>query len=139
MIWNKMSSTFRIFNSGIAAVLLIATASWASGNPSFTINGSKVNFIHDESRHLTISANCKSARGFHCMAYEALKKVSSSKIRPRSRHGRNPGAAICTFNLHAKLVVGTDSKGNERSFCLFSDDSMIANGTLAYYGRKTGS
>lgn len=60
-----------------------------------------------------------------------VKKVLSEKneIKVHSEDGRNPGALLCN-QLKGGVVIGTDSRRNQQSLCLFSDGSFTTTGDL---------
>ncbi|MFP5386476.1 MAG: hypothetical protein ACLGHN_10385 [Bacteriovoracia bacterium] len=39
--------------------------------------------------------------------------------------GKNPRAVKCKHLLGGKVIIGTDLKGNEQSFCFFPDESIL--------------
>lgn len=116
-------------------ILLTFLFSFGAHAATFTIDGKSVEFVDDSSQRLTINATCKKPQGFDCDAFTAFRRLKPTKLR--TKHGRNPGAAVCTDVLQALVVTGTDTGGNENTFCLFEDGSMVDNGSLAARARST--
>lgn len=69
------------------------------------------------------------------MASKALKHADLSKI-DRKIFGQDPGALLCSKQLTGKIVWSKDTKGNERTFCLFKDGTLVGTGSLDHAGSK---
>jgi hypothetical protein len=46
--------------------------------------------------------------------------------------GKNPGAVLC-HEMRGNVVFALDNEDNESTFCQFTDESLIDNGSLAYF------
>lgn len=44
--------------------------------------------------------------------------------------GKNPGAVICKKFKNTYVIIAKDLKGNQQSFCVFKDNSMVSTGIL---------
>ena len=51
------------------------------------------------------------------------------------RGGANPGAIVCREALKGNVVLGTDLKNNQQTFCQFKDGSVIDSGAIFYYAK----
>lgn len=62
---------------------------------------------------------------------EALKKAREFDGKYVSSDllvgGKNPSAVKCKTMMEGKIIIGTDRKGNEQSFCYFKDESFLRN------------
>ena len=99
----------------------------------YHISEHDVDFVSDSGKHLTLSKQCLKGAELFCLAFESTKKASLKSIYGRLQGGVNPGAVICR-GVGGQVIVGVDSEKNENSFCLFSDRSLIDNGSLVYFG-----
>ncbi len=80
--------------------------------------------------NILINESCKKK----CLAYKSLSALSFKSIQSSDLEGgKNPGAVLCKKILSSQVLYLKDLNGNENSFCLFSDQSIISNGSL--YGR----
>jgi hypothetical protein len=97
---------------------------WSKGNDHFLFN------LHAPT-NLLISENCfnddNSLEKSTCKAAKILKQKKTLVVPADSfSGGKNPGAVACSIGLKNKVIVLKDSKNNENSFCVFSDQSMIS-------------
>lgn len=70
----------------------------------------------------------RSCAKFGCTALRKAKKSKEKFPRESSlAGGKNPAAVKCKEILEGTVVIGTDRKGNEQSFCSFRDGSYIRN------------
>jgi hypothetical protein len=116
--------------------LLLALTAFAADLPKseFRFKQGKIAFVTDESRKLTISADCRKADGsLKCDATAGLKQLSWKK---RKKGDHNPGSTLCEKQLKGTVVVGQSESGDENSFCRFPDGSMVDSGSLIYRARK---
>lgn len=118
------------------AVLFLLGVSFAGAGERFRlkVGNETVEFVRYPEKHLVLSANCQQENGsLSCEAYSALTKLSSSREPLKhSRGGANPGAVLCARKLGGKVVIGVDEKGNQQSFCLFSDQSYVSSGSISH-------
>lgn len=81
-------------------------------------------FVDQESKTL-ISKSCVDKKK-DCMA---LKEKSLPRHMVFSKDqlsgGKNPASLICSIAHHGEVLVLKDLKGNENSFCLFKDNTII--------------
>ena len=117
-------------------LLLLTNVALSFEEDSYRFGTLKFVFVSDYDKRLTISKNCLKNGKFNCLAYQTIKKASLKAIEDQLFGGMNPGSKICSDQLRGTVVLGKDDKGNENSFCKFSDESIIDNGTLTYYGIK---
>lgn len=89
-------------------------------------------FIVMNNKHIVISKNCKHLK---CDAIKILKKISYKHI-PTNNGGMNPGSALCNSIPNSKNIVLKTLSGNEQSFCMMKDKSMISTGSLEFYANK---
>jgi hypothetical protein len=128
-------------NLFIILCLILGASVWAADltKAEFNIGDQEVSFVHLEQKHITISASCMKPEGsLKCKAADALKKADDTLLKPDGL-GRNPGARLCEEQFHQKVRLSTAQNGDERTFCEFSDGSLVGTGTLAYYGNKSHS
>jgi hypothetical protein len=117
-------------------VLLHSGAVFSSEKLSFSIDGKKTEFVWFKEQSITISASCvKSGQIKKCQAKQALDNVKSSLLE-KDHFGRNPGTMLCSEQLKGTVVWAKDKSGNERTFCKFSDGSLVGSGSLFFYGNK---
>lgn len=63
-----------------------------------------------------------------CMALSLAKKFQDNHVSPGLlAGGKNPGAVKCKELLKGKVIIGKNKKGDEQSFCFFSDESYLQN------------
>jgi hypothetical protein len=87
-------------------------------------------FHQDKTDKYYISKNC--ALKDDCLANMALKKslpIIQKKLN--DSFGKNPGSVICKRLESTTVVIMQDLKGNQQSFCQFSDQSALSTGILA--------
>ena len=105
----------------------------AFATEAFNIDGVRHTFSTNKEKRITINNVCKTNK--KCMALTTLKSLSMSAVAATDLSGgANPGPILCEQQAKGKVVMGLDPNGNQNSFCIFSDGSIIDNGTLTYYG-----
>lgn len=88
----------------------------------------------NEAKKILISKSCVSKS---CEALQALKKVSLKSISSaKFSGGKNPGAVACTESVQGKIVYLKDLNGNENTFCVFPDKSLVSTSSLAVFAEK---
>ncbi len=103
------------------------TEVWKMGNRFFEFN-------HDEKSGLLISKNCMEK---NCEAKKFLKKVSLKNMSVQKfSGGKNPGAVLCHEDQKAEVIYLKDLKGNDNSFCLFKDKSMVSSSSIESEAKK---
>jgi hypothetical protein len=99
--------------------------------------GGPVPFLNFEAQRLRISASCQKPSGqMDCEALRVARAGPSVELTPQDRARAAPPGATACVKLRQKLETGRDPKGNEDGFCVFSDGSMIATGSLENYVLK---
>ncbi len=74
-----------------------------------------------------------------CQALQGLGRATLSGIpASRLRGGKNPGSLICRDVLAGQVVLGTDARNQEQSFCQFPDGSQVSTGSLVSRARYAG-
>ena len=90
-------------------------------------------YSRDPHSKLLIASHCLKSP---CEAKEVLKTVSFKNISsPQLTGGKNPASILCQSLHNAQLVILRNLDGNENSFCWFSDQSSISNGSLESQAR----
>lgn len=77
-----------------------------------------------------ISSHClkKDAK---CDALETIKNPPKVKFNKGDFNGgKNPGAVTCKKFKNTYVVIAKDLDGNQQSFCVFKDQSMVSTGIL---------
>lgn len=93
------------------------------------LGGHNLVFTRDEKNSLLISKSCESK---DCIANSFLKKVSYKSLSSEKLSGgKNPGAVLCHESKIGEVVFLQDAKGNDNSFCLFKDDSMVSSSSIS--------
>lgn len=126
----------------MTAMVLLHPIAWAdpaqdSVAGQIEIEGKKVEMIRNFKHHFWISKSCLKNRTT-CTALIQLKKLRNLKLHSSNEKildnagGANPAASVCLF-LEGKVRWTYDADGNQNSFCLFSDGSVISAGTLQYF------
>lgn len=100
----------------------------------FKFEQKNITFVEDTVKRVTIDKNCH-LNAKNCRALQSLSKVSLRNVEIPLFGGQNSGSAICRSLPQTILVVGKNSAGHERSFCLFTDDSLVDSGTLSYFAQ----
>ena len=62
-----------------------------------------------------------------CSAYVTARKFAQTKVQSS---GKNPHSVKCKDILKGEVVIGIVEAGNENSFCLFPDQSVISCSSL---------
>lgn len=108
---------------------------------SWLINKKHIQFVKYEDTFILVSKKCdiiKNLDSLHtsnCVALKKLASISLKSLKSNSlKGGKNPGAVLCSQVLNAKVVYGLTKFKDERTFCLFSDDSYISTEALTIYG-----
>ncbi len=98
---------------------------WRVGNFSFK---TEVN------RRLGIMVNpaCAVDRPSHpCGAIVFAKRASKKALsKEELSGGKNPGAVLCHRSDGSRVVIAEDPNGNQASFCVFKDGSLISSSSL---------
>lgn len=103
----------------------------------YQIGKEKRRFLSFPDQHLTISESCgRTLKEMTCQAAKSIYLASFRKLAQNKAGSRNPGSRVCSEVLVAKVVIGITPGRNENSFCLFTDGSMIDNGTLTFYAHE---
>ena len=99
--------------------------------------GKKKMMFRIEAESLLISANCMEyGKKKDCEALKAIPLASLKGLQKYLIGGARPGAVVCERVFKQMVWLGTDRDGNENTFCLFKDGSMISNGSLTHYAIK---
>lgn len=100
---------------------------WKMGDHFFELS-------NDEKIGLLISKNCQKK---NCEALKFIKKVSLKNISSdKLSGGKNPGAVLCHDSKIGEVIFLKDLNGNDNSFCLFKDKSMISSASIENQARK---
>ena len=120
-----------------------ATSALASLDPNrakqetWTLERGPAPFLNFEAEHLRISASCRLPTGqMDCEALRFARKGPSVELTAQDRSRAAPPGALICMKTKNQLATGRDAKGNEDGFCVFSDGSMIATGSLEYHTLK---
>lgn len=112
--------------------LLTTSGRSAENIRTYVINNKKMDFIQNESEHITVNSTCLRDRK-NCLAIKKLKMASLENLRDQLEGGANPGAVVCKAKLSGKLIMAYDLRGNQTTFCFFEDGSIISNGSIHYH------
>ncbi|MFZ4713057.1 MAG: hypothetical protein ACOYL6_05080 [Bacteriovoracaceae bacterium] len=108
-------------------ILLSQTKVWAKGR-TYKIQGQ---YYHVQfSKGITASPRCFKTES--CMAMNEARKLKGTK-KNSSINGKNPLSLLCKDRLNSKVVVGSNEEGEEVSFCLFPDQSVISCASLGEF------
>lgn len=103
---------------------------------TFYFDGQPMQFLSIRSKRITISTGCMQKSGnFKCLAFDMLSRASVAGLDADLEGGANLGAVICSQKLGGHVVYSEDRQGNQNSFCLFRDSSMVDSGTIAAFAR----
>jgi hypothetical protein len=81
-------------------------------------------FTHSEHKHILLSEKCK----VKCLATELMNSIKQIKsLKFETHFGQEPGAVICHKLLSLNVMIGKDANGDERSFCVLPDQSLISS------------
>ncbi len=105
----------------------------------WTFFGKPQIIITNEIESLILSKNCyiddQYKKTIPCKALTAAQTAKFSNIKIKNTSGARPGMLVCS-SLKGIIVPGFDTKHNQNSFCLFEDNSLISNGSLAHHAYK---
>lgn len=94
-------------------------------------------FLEFERNNATGELISKSCLSKKCEATKVLKKISFKKIdSAKFSGGKNPGAVLCHELKNTQVVFLRDLNGNDNSFCMFSDKSLLSSASLEMQARK---
>jgi hypothetical protein len=129
----------KLWNKGILlAVFIVATSAWAESQAlTFRFGKKSVRFRFFKTEKVLISESCgRDLSQMSCDAAKALTHASWNAVPSERKRGQNPGSLICLDVLHGTEKLGKDRSGNENTFCLFGDGSMIDNSSLFRAGQE---
>ena len=93
-----------------------------------------IKMYEDKDKNAVYSFSCNQSP---CDALKKTNKVSFNSLGKNALlGGKNPGSVLCKESLKMDIVFMKDLAGNENSFCLFKDKSMISASSLAYMARE---
>lgn len=95
------------------------------------INDKFIALYEDKTNNLLYSSSCTK---LSCDAIEKTKEITWREFSLNG--GKNPGAVLCLNILKQKILILKDLAGNENSFCLFQDRSLISSSSLSYLADK---
>jgi len=98
----------------------------------FKINGSSIDF---EKKSSVLVSGCEKT----CEALKALgthKKISLKKARAGIAFIGSTGSDVCKYVYKANAVIGVNEGKDQRSFCVFKDQSMLEINSLSDYLEK---
>jgi hypothetical protein len=128
-------------------VVLLFLFSFSIGNATeptkayFQFDSKKIEFVEFLDKRILISSSCVDSNNIRaiCLINLKLKELSLKKILPLQIGGKNLGGLICKNELNGVSILGLDPRGNENTFCKITDNIIVDNGTLEYYGRINDS
>lgn len=97
---------------------------------TFRISGEQIVFI-DSPDGLSISKCIK-----ECQALKqiyGMKKIKLGELRKSIPIANSVGSDACSLAYKAKSLIGLNTNGDQRVFCLFSDMSMVEMNSLSRY------
>lgn len=116
-------------------ILSLGPFSWSMASVEIWKTGkSYFKFQRNDYSGLLISKICEKN---NCAAKETLKTISFKNLRSdRLNGGKNPGAVLCHELENTQVIFLRDLKGNDNSFCMFPDKSLVSSGSLEMQARK---
>ena len=89
-----------------------------------------IRMYEDDKRNSVYSYSCIQSP---CDALKNSTNISFLRLDKNALlGGKNPGSVLCKEILKMDVVFMKDLSGNENSFCLFKDKSMISASSLSY-------
>ncbi len=110
------------------ALLLNPCLSWSE---SFFVNGRWIDFSSFEGTSV-LWANGQVAANGH-QALVELKKKDKIVIPQPTKYISSMGSAYCKYVWKQPSLLGKNKQGDQRSFCVFADDSIIELNSLSSY------
>tara|TARA_B100000925_G_scaffold291057_1_gene277864 strand:+ start:23 stop:388 length:366 start_codon:yes stop_codon:yes gene_type:complete len=108
--------------------LLLSASLLAGGFEIFRVGEKFIEF--KVIKNAVISKNCSRSIS-KCDAYEYLDNPPKIKFQKEDfLGGKNPGVVICQKFNDTSISIGRDLNGNQQSFCVFKDGSMLSTGIL---------
>lgn len=120
-------------------LLILFMQAQASETVTFHFRSGPEAFTRRPAERLVVSKSCEKPDGtLACMAVDTTAPLSWARARRQAGEagGASPGSHLCEEQRKGTVVMGTDDKGDETSFCRFTDGSMIDNGSLIHRARK---
>jgi putative hemolysin len=97
---------------------------------TYTLGTEEVVILALDSPTIEISKKCRRSNGkLDCEAYRKWASLKGSRAPIPIRGGQNPGAVICE-RIGGRSKILSDQEGNQNSFCMFSDRSLIGSDAL---------
>lgn len=93
-----------------------------------------VSLYEDKEQNLLYSNECRKSK---CDALKLTKNLNWKNVADDATlGGKNPGAVLCKELLKQTIVYMKDLSGNENTFCLFKDNSVISSSSLSVLASK---
>ncbi len=64
---------------------------------------------------------------------KASKKIDLTKLRKGQPYANSVGSDACSLAYKANALIGINSQGDQRAFCLFKDESMVEMNSLSQH------
>jgi hypothetical protein len=104
-------------------LFLFSSLSFAGAPSIYSIGELSIAFAEVDG--LKVNRGCLEKK---CLALERGRKFRTSKVSKKDLDGgKNPHAVKCKTLLGGEVVIGLDRRGNQQSFCQFSDQSYLLN------------
>lgn len=90
-------------------------------------------FLEDPKTKALVSENCieKLDKKEKCMAMTAkLQPKKMSFTEQQLKGGKNPTSLLCKLAHQGEVIILKNADGNENSFCLFNDHTLISANDL---------
>lgn len=96
-----------------------------------------INLFNDKETNLIYSKSCKESS---CEALSKTNKINWNDLKDDSLlGGKNPGAVLCKEVLNSDIIFLKDLSGNESTFCLFKDKSVISSSSLSVIANQNSN
>lgn len=128
----------KLFFLIVSTLALVTPQAQAAETLTFHFASGPVAFTRRAAERLVVSQSCEKPDGtLACTAAETTTPLSWPRARREAaREGTSPGTHLCEEQRKGTVVMATDERGDETSFCRFTDGSMIDNGSLVARARK---
>ena len=114
----------------IIFAMLFSASAYSSNEKSEVYKIGKEFYKFKTYKGSVISSHCLK-KGAKCVALETIKNPPKVKFNKGDFNGgKNPGAVTCKKFKNTYVIIAKDRSGNQQSFCVFKDKSMVSTGIL---------
>ncbi|HAZ14992.1 MAG TPA: hypothetical protein DCY86_19555 [Bdellovibrionales bacterium] len=101
---------------------------------SYLINDKYHKFFYHEDKKAWANNRCDNPN-LLCEALDKLALAYKNGLENHLKGGANPGAVICKESMKGLVVLGTDSKENQQTFCQFQDGSLVDTAAVHFHAK----